>query len=396
MAAAAGAAAGSTSVTVMYKGYVYADTKVPTARPGIEQIKRSHDQMLKKNIKETRQEHPLFVRGFDKTKLNMEISPSGVCVILPADKKTAEQCLMNQPLHRIAYCAAIAKNVYIMLKRAGSGAKDGKYKCHGFVSASDADAIELCKLLSRVTNEAFARLRHVTRLLEAKKRAALKKKPDVVARKVTVDFEQPWFHGKLSRPEAEKMLLGASATNGLFLVRQSERSETDFALSFSYNKRCYHNRIMQDATGIFKNTKGTSWGSLSLMVADYGSPHEDMQTIITEYVGNKPVGTDEEGAPSYMNVALVQDQARALKEGNKFSMSDVKDALSEIGTGNEGPGADGDIAYDPIYDDNRFGFGDDFIQQTLGLMKGGMKPAPEMDLDNVMFSCGEIDGEADC
>jgi hypothetical protein len=73
------------------------------------------------------------------------------------------------------------------------------------------------------------------------------------------------------------MLLGASATNGLFLVRQSERSETDFALSFSYNKRCYHNRIMQDATGIFKNTKGTSWGSLSLMVADYGSPHEDMQ-----------------------------------------------------------------------------------------------------------------------
>jgi hypothetical protein len=79
-----------------------------------------------------------------------------------------------------------------VLCRAGSGAKDGKYKCHGFVSASDADAIELCKLLSRVTNEAFARLRHVTRLLEAKKRAALKKKPDVVARKVTVDFEQPW------------------------------------------------------------------------------------------------------------------------------------------------------------------------------------------------------------
>jgi hypothetical protein len=166
---------------------------------------------------------------------------------------------MNQPLHRIAYCAAVSRNVYIMLKRwvsharnirsyrftaidgshththththtpaqhlhsletvptppndlmnntcpwphhifvcpattylrtrplpytvshtcphthpvvrrrpcrAGSGAKDGKYKCHGFVTASDNDAIELCKLLSRVTNEAFARLRHVTRLLE--------------------------------------------------------------------------------------------------------------------------------------------------------------------------------------------------------------------------------------
>eukprot|EP00035_Acanthoeca_spectabilis_P022021 m.441544 g.441544 ORF g.441544 m.441544 type:complete len:393 (+) comp18673_c0_seq1:111-1289(+) len=392
MAAAAGAEA--TAVKVMYKGYVYADTKVPTARPGMEQIKRAHDQMLKKNVKETRKEHPLFVRGFDKTKLIMEISPSGVCVTLPADKSQADQCLMNQPLHRIAYCAAIAKNVYIMLKRAGSGAKDGKYKCHGFVSASDADAIELCKLLSRVTNEAFARLRHVTRLLEAKKRAA-QKKPGVAARKVTADFDQPWFHGKLSRPEAEKMLLGAAATNGLFLVRQSERSETDFALSFAYNGRCYHNRIMQTAEG-FKNTKGTTWATLSLMVTDYQSPHEDMQTIITEYIGNKPVGTDESGAPSYMNVALVQDQARMLKEGNRWDMSDVKDALTEIGSSTGGAGGDGDIAYDPIYDDTRFGFGDDFIQQTLGQMKGGIKPSPELDLDNVMFSCGEIDGEADC
>lgn len=29
--------------------------------------------MLKKNLNETRQEHPLFVRGFDKTKLSMEV-----------------------------------------------------------------------------------------------------------------------------------------------------------------------------------------------------------------------------------------------------------------------------------------------------------------------------------
>lgn len=150
---------------------------------------------------------------------------------------------------------------------------------------------------------------------------------------------------------------------------------------------------------------------------------------------------------------------KILQEGNKWDMSDVQEALQEIGAEGEvrrclplsfslrfffcvlpcghhlqrvfflfflflfvfntlvhpftthfldlarchanrynvqGAGAEGDIAYDPIYDDTRFGFGDDFIEKTLGQMKGGVKPKPELDLDNVMFSCGEIDGEADC
>jgi hypothetical protein len=158
----------------------------------------------------------------------------------------------------------------------------------------------------------------------------------VAARKVIPDSEQPWFHGRMSRQDAEKLLMGAAATNGLFLVRQSERSETDYALSFAYNRRCYHNRIMKAEGGGYKNTKGTTWPSLALMVNDYQSPHEDMQTIITEYISNKPVGVTDDGAPSYMNVALVQDKARALQEGNKFDMKDIQAALTEIGSGSEG------------------------------------------------------------
>lgn len=76
--------------------------------------------------------------------------------MLPKSKKDAEdQCLMNQQLHRIAFCAGISKNLYIMIKRAGSGASAGKFKCHGFTLDSEAQALEITKLLSRVTNEAY-------------------------------------------------------------------------------------------------------------------------------------------------------------------------------------------------------------------------------------------------
>ena len=62
------------------------------------------------------------------------------------------------------------------------------------------------------------------------------------------------------------------------------------------------------AAGKFKNTKGRHWGSIGVMVNDYMSPHEDMQTIITEYVSNKPDVTADGGA-CYMNVALAVEQA---------------------------------------------------------------------------------------
>lgn len=97
----------------------------------------------------------------------------------------------------------------------------------------------------------------------------------------------------MSRQEAEKLLIDGNLINGLFLVRQSERSESDFALSFAYQKKCYHNRILKTAEGTFKNTKGSAWPSLSNLVMDYQSPHEDMQTIITNYVSNKPQTQDD-------------------------------------------------------------------------------------------------------
>ena len=82
--------------------------------------------------------------------------------------------------------------------------------------------------------------------------------------------------------------------------------------------------------------------------------------------------------------------------------SDIMQALAEIGDFDGGAISEStedegnDIAYDSVYDDQRFGFGADFIKATLGAAKGGVQPKAEYDLDAMVFSCGDIEGEADC
>lgn len=384
---------------VKYLGYIHTDMVEGSGRPGIKEVKLVHEMLQKKNQKKAREMHPLFARGFDAS-LALEVSDKGMCVTLPASesKSKSEEVVMNQPLHKIAYVAAISKQLYVMMKRTGG---PGKYRCHGFVMDNEVTATECTKTISRFTNEAFARLRHVTRLLEAKKKQQ-SGPPSLTERAKIKDEDQPWFHGKMSRKAAEELLIGANMTNGLFLVRQSERSASDFALSFCYNRRVYHNRIMKGPSG-YKNTKGSVWQSLALMVTDYQSPHEDMQTIITEYVAQQPTSGD--GPPTYMNVALVAENARKKMDASKnvWNTSDIQDALNQIGNNasisediSEDAEMSTDIAYDAIYDDVRFGFGEEFIKTTLGNVKGGVQPKPEYDLDSVVFSCGDVQGEAEC
>ena len=94
---------------------------------------------------------------------------------------------MNQPLQKIAFVAAIGSKLYLVMKRTGGV---GKYRCHGFNLDNEATATECTKSISRLTNEVFARLRHVTRLLEAKKKN--KGPPDLAKRAAIKDEDQPW------------------------------------------------------------------------------------------------------------------------------------------------------------------------------------------------------------
>ena len=62
-------------------------------------------------------------------------------------------------------------------------------------------------------------------------------------RKVTAKAVQmPWFHGKISRAVAEKILVPRK--DGLFLVRESTNFPGDYTLCVCFDNRVEHYRII--------------------------------------------------------------------------------------------------------------------------------------------------------
>ena len=61
--------------------------------------------------------------------------------------------------------------------------------------------------------------------------------------------EEPWYHGRISRVEAEEFLYSRGMTEGLFLVRDSLATTGEYALTLSHQGRCYHYRIARQGDG---------------------------------------------------------------------------------------------------------------------------------------------------
>ncbi|XP_038067749.1 tyrosine-protein kinase SYK-like isoform X4 [Patiria miniata] len=80
--------------------------------------------------------------------------------------------------------------------------------------------------------------------------------------------ERPWFHGQLTRTEAEQRIVTSGLQEGKFLAR--ERSEPgSFALSLCYNSSVYHYKIDKDCTGMLSIKDGPKFDSLLQMVDHY-------------------------------------------------------------------------------------------------------------------------------
>ena len=61
--------------------------------------------------------------------------------------------------------------------------------------------------------------------------------------------EEPWYHGRISRIEAEEFLHGKGMVDGLFLVRDSLATTGEFALTVANNGKPYHYRIARQGDG---------------------------------------------------------------------------------------------------------------------------------------------------
>jgi len=55
-----------------------------------------------------------------------------------------------------------------------------------------------------------------------------------------------WYQGRLTRRDAENILLGAHIADGAFLVRDSESTPGDFSLSVRFDNNVEHYRVLRD------------------------------------------------------------------------------------------------------------------------------------------------------
>jgi len=58
-----------------------------------------------------------------------------------------------------------------------------------------------------------------------------------------------WYRGRLTRRDAENMLLQQGMHDGAFLVRDSESTPGDFSLSVRFDNTVEHYRVLRDSTG---------------------------------------------------------------------------------------------------------------------------------------------------
>eukprot|EP00055_Hartaetosiga_balthica_P003171 m.6752 g.6752 ORF g.6752 m.6752 type:complete len:414 (+) comp2649_c0_seq2:361-1602(+) len=360
-----------------YRGFIHTDTNDAHKLPKLDAVEKAFEMLDKKHIKKTRKIHPLFGRGFD-TPLNMQMFTGALRVEIPSEKGGKPAVVMNTQLHKIAFLGSVGKGMGVIVKRPGVG----KFKCHLFVFKDKAHCQDASKSLIRTTNKAFKLLHTVSRKLRAKR--IKEGAPPTVARRQPslADHEQPWYHGPMSRKKADTILLNFDAINGLFLVRQREGHPNEFVISFVFEGEVYHNKTMKNDKGEIENSKGNVFPDLRTMIAVYHNKHEDMQVILTEYV---PRGQEDPGSAEYANADMINQirDAKKLHASDhadngltKWSTIDIQAALEEVDGDYDNPDYNDEdpeyakisedvVDFDPIYDDIRFGFGNEFVNMVM-------------------------------
>ncbi|XP_034293649.1 tyrosine-protein kinase ZAP-70 isoform X1 [Pantherophis guttatus] len=81
----------------------------------------------------------------------------------------------------------------------------------------------------------------------------------------TAHEKMPWYHGPISREQAESRLYSGAQPDGKFLLRQ-KKEQGSYALSLVYGKTIYHYRIGQGKSGKYSVEEGTKFDTLWQLV----------------------------------------------------------------------------------------------------------------------------------
>ncbi|XP_062905910.1 SH2 domain-containing protein 1B [Mobula hypostoma] len=128
-------------------------------------------------------------------------------------------------------------------------------------------------------------------MCEAKRRH--ERKPDPMSAIASL----PYFHGNISKKECET-LLGANATDGSYLVRQSETIPDTLCLSVFFSKIVYTYRIFKDRHGQFMIQAGFGikekfFKHLPDLIDYYKKPHKGLVTHLRYPLQRNKVMTED-------------------------------------------------------------------------------------------------------
>jgi len=96
----------------------------------------------------------------------------------------------------------------------------------------------------------------------------------------------PWFHGKITREEAETLLKAQTAPDGTFLVRESTNFPGDYTLCVCYQKKVEHYRVIAKANRMTID-EDEFFENLSQLVAHYRKDADGLCTELTQELKNE-------------------------------------------------------------------------------------------------------------
>ncbi|XP_071140498.1 tyrosine-protein kinase SYK-like isoform X1 [Mytilus edulis] len=145
--------------------------------------------------------------------------------------------------------------------------------------------------------------------------------------------KQPWYHGKITRDEADKRMTKAGHDDGKFLVRQRDDKKT-FALTLSYRNEARH--YMIDKKEKFAIQDGPKFDCLMMLIDHYHNKSDGLLCKLATPVP-KP-GYDKSALAKYMESSTRQNMVYSDHQipGRRPSQTSLHSPTSP--TGNSFPG----------------------------------------------------------
>ncbi|OQR68809.1 tyrosine-protein kinase CSK-like, partial [Tropilaelaps mercedesae] len=164
-----------------------------------------------------------------------------------------------------------------------------------------------------------------------------------------------WFHGKICREEAERLLL-QNPSDGAFLVRESTNYPGDYTLCVCCNNKVEHYRIItQDELGGLTIDEEEYFGTLSQLVEHYEMDADGLCTRLTHALPKKGVtcsnGTADKRAFEMtgwliksQDICIIEsigkgefgDVQLGMYKGNKVAVKTVESPESRLAGGGAG------------------------------------------------------------